>query len=129
MPAQRFFKTDRTGVFYILGKAPGGGEERIYYIRYKRNGRPITEKAGRAGQGMTPAKASRLRAAKIEGKRPTNKEVRQAERAAKQAEADRPTMTRLWEFYKSQKPDSKGLRTDESRFEKHLKPLVEALQM
>jgi hypothetical protein len=31
MPAAKEFKTDKTGVYYIMGRAPGGGEERIYY--------------------------------------------------------------------------------------------------
>lgn len=65
MPAQKTYPTDRKGVFYIMGTSPDGKEERIYYIRFKRAGRLVVEKAGRAGQGMTAAKAERLRSAKI----------------------------------------------------------------
>jgi len=121
MPTQREFKTDRTGVFYIMGRAPGGGEERIYYIRFKLGGRLIVEKAGRAGQGMTPAKASRLRADKISGRIPTNKDRREAEKARKQAEADRWTLSRLWREYASQRPLTKTLMIDQGRFDKYLK--------
>jgi len=121
MPTQREFKTDRTGVFYIMGRASGGGEERIYYIRFKLDGRLIVEKAGRASQGMTPAKAARLRAAKIEGKLPTNKGRREAEKARKQAEADRWTLARIWREYASQRPPNKALKTDQGRFDKYLR--------
>jgi hypothetical protein len=45
----------------------------------------IEEKAGRQFQDdMTPAKAAGVRARRIEGKEPSNKEQRQAERAAKE---------------------------------------------
>ncbi len=121
MPAQQEHKTDRTGVYYIMGKAPGGGEERIYYIRFKVHGRLVTEKAGRAGQGMTPAKAARLRAAKIEGKALTNKAAREAEHTRKRKEADKPTLTTLWNRYTASR-SLKGLAQDRSRFEKYVEP-------
>ncbi len=121
MPAQQEFKTDRTGVYYIMAKAPGGGEERIYYIRFKISGRLIVEKAGRAGQGMTPAKAARLRAAKIEGKTPTNKQVRTATQARKSEIENRPTLSRLWAEYQAQN-SIKGIVTDQNRFDLHIKP-------
>jgi len=46
-----------------------GKPEKIFYITYRRDGRLIEEKAGRQfSDRMTPAKASRMRAERIEGK-------------------------------------------------------------
>ena len=73
--------------------------------------------------GMTPAKAARIRAERIEGKALSNQARREEEQAAKEAEAGRWTFTRLWEEYASQKTPGAALRTDQSRFEKYLKPI------
>ena len=78
-------KTDSLGVYYIMGKAVATGKpERIYYIRYRKNGKPVEEKAGRQFQDdMTPARAANKRALKIEGEQPSNQEIREAEKARK----------------------------------------------
>jgi len=117
MPAQKRFKTQYPGVYYIEGKSLHSGKtDRIFNIRYRANGKPIEEKAGRASQGMTAARASMLRAAKMDGKKPTNRERRKSE-------DDRWTITRLWESYKANKPNLKGVVTDDNRFENHIKPV------
>ena len=123
MPVQERFETKYAGVYYIKSKAIGSNKsEKIYYIRYRKNGNMIDEKAGRQYQDdMTPAKASGMRARRIEGKEPTNKERREIERAKKEAETKKWTIDRLWEEYKTQKPDSKSLRTDDNRYQKYLK--------
>lgn len=131
MPTKGRFKTSYKGVFFILGEEAGTGkQERIYYIRYKRNGKLVEEKAGRARQDdMTASKAAALRSLRLRGKEPSNEERRQAEQAAKEAEKtareaeeNKWTINKLWKEYRKQKPDSKGLRTDTNRFENHLKP-------
>jgi integrase len=117
MPAQKRFKTQYPGVYYIEGKSLHGGKtDRIFNIRYRKDGKPLEEKAGRASQGMTPARASLLRAARMDGKKPSNKEKRKAE-------DDRWTVTRLWESYKANRQNLKGIITDENRFENHIKPV------
>ena len=118
MPAKKEYKTDRRGG-YILGTAPDGSQERIYYIRYKRDGKLIVEKAGQAG---TPAKADRLHTGKIEGRISTKKERREIVKAEKEALVNRPTISRLWTIYLDQRPELKGIVTDKNRFENHLKP-------
>jgi len=125
MPKQERFKTDYPGVSFIMGTAVATGKpERIYFIRYRRDGKLIEEKAGRQHQdAMTPAKAARIRAERIEGKALSNQARREEEQAAKEAEAGRWTFTRLWEEYASQKTPGAALRTDQSRFEKYLKPI------
>ena len=124
MPAQKRIKTDYVGVTYIVGTAVATGRpECIYYIRYRRGGKMVEEKAGRQFQnGMTPARASAIRAERFQGKAPSNKEKREAERAAKLAAANRWSMSRLWEEYKSQRTMNKALDTDDDRFRLHLAP-------
>jgi hypothetical protein len=58
-----------------MGTSIGTGKpERIYYITYRRDGKRVEEKAGRQFQdAMTPAKASGIRAERIEGKSLSNK--------------------------------------------------------
>ncbi len=124
MPAKERYKTIYPGVYYIEGKGAGSRKkERIYYIVYRKNGKLIEEKAGRQYQDdMTAARAAGRRAERIEGREPSNKEKREAEEAKKRAKANKWTIERLWEEYKAQRPDSKGLRTDENRYNKYLKP-------
>jgi len=124
MPVQKRLKTKYPGVYYILGKAVGlNKEERIYYIMYRKDGRQIHEKAGRQFQDdMTPARAARIRALRIQGDQLSNKERRQAEKEKKEAESHRWTIDRLWKEYKKNKPTLKGIVTDENRFENHIKP-------
>lgn len=117
-------KTEYKGVFYRVGERIGGsGEEKIFYIVFKKNGKVCEEKVGRQyADDMTPAKASRMRAGRIEGRRKSRKEVREAVKAAKQAEADKMTIKRLWKEYEANKADSKAINTDEGRFKKYLEP-------
>ena len=124
MPAQKRFKTKYPGVYYIHGKAVGTGKkERIYYIAYRKDGKLKDEKAGRQFQDdMTPARAAQVRTNRIQGKELSNKERREAERAAKEAEEGRWTISRLWEEYKENKPNLKGIVTDQNRFENYIKP-------
>jgi len=124
MPAKKRFKTSYPGVYYVEGQAVATGKpERIYYVMYRRDGKLIEEKAGRQHQdAMTPAKAARIRAERIEGKALSNQARREEEQAAKEAEAGRWTLAKLWEEYSSQKTPGPALTTDQSRFEKYLKP-------
>lgn len=125
MPALKRFKTNYPGVFYVQGTSPATGKpEKIFYIRYRKAGKMIEEKAGRQFiDDMTPARAARIRAERMEGKRPTRQEGREQQEAVKKAEAERQTFDRLWQEYKSRNPGLKGMVTDENRYGKHLKPL------
>jgi len=118
MPAQKRFPTDYPGVSFIEGKAVTADKpERIYVIRYRRDGKLIEEKAGRQFQdAMTPAKAARIRSERIEGKALSNQERREAVQAAKVAEAGRMTIARLWEEFRLQKSGLKSARDDKSRW-------------
>ena len=120
MAKQERFKTKYPGVYFIETTVPGGKPEKVYYIRYRRKGKMIEEKVGKQFQDdMTPARASGIRALRIQGDESTNREQREQER---RAEA-KWTINRLWEEYKAGKPNLKGIVTDENRYAKHIKPL------
>ncbi len=124
MPVQKRFETKYAGVYYIESKAVGSNKsEKIYYIRYRKNGNMIDEKAGRQYQDdITPARASGMRARRIEGKELTNKEKRELEKVQKEAEDNKWTINKLWAAYKENRPDLKGIVTDENRFNNYIKP-------
>ena len=123
MPAQKRAKTKYQGVTFIEGTSLVGGKpERIYYIRYRKDGKQVEEKAGRSSEGMTPARASIIRAESMAGKRQSNAEKRQEIDAEKKADESRWTVGRLWEAYKATKPNLKGIVTDQNRFQNYVKP-------
>ena len=60
---------------------------------------------------LSPAKASKIRAERIEGRDLPNRVKRELERKKKEQELNRWTIDRLWEEYKRYRPDLKGIRT------------------
>lgn len=118
------FKTNYPGIFYRETQRTGGkGPERVYYIVYKKAGKVFEEKAGRQyADAMTPSKAASIRGQLIERKRPSRKEIRELEKAAKEEIQNRWTIDRLWTEYKGQKHNLKGIVTDENRYQNHIKP-------
>jgi len=128
VPKQERIKTRYPGVYYIDSEG-ARGKERIFYIFYRRNGRQIEEKAGyQYADDMTEAKAANIRADRIRGKALSNTEKRTAEKAVKLAEAGKWTLSRLWDEYETYKADSKAIRTDKGRFEKHIKPSLGGME-
>ena len=122
MPAQKRLKTQYPGVFFIDGKSLHNGKpERIYNIRYRKDGKQVEEKAGRSSEGMTPARASIIRAERMAGKRQSNAEKRQAEESQKKAQEGRWTIGKLWDAYSSARPHGKSFDVDSGRYEKYLK--------
>lgn len=117
-------KAGYPGVYYYMQpRAGGSGTEKVFYIVFKQAGKVFEEPAGRQYRdNMTAAKASRIRADRIEGRREAPGTARERENAEKLAQINRPTLARLWALYKESRPDLKGLVTDQNRFEKHLAP-------
>lgn len=114
-------KTKYPGVYYVEGTGADGRPERIYYVRYRKAGKQVEEPVGRQHQDdMSPARAAHERARRVHDDAPTNKERREAARQAQETW----TLNRLWEIYKAAKPDLKGMRTDENRYNLHLKPTL-----
>jgi integrase len=104
-------KTNYPGVFYRqVARVGSSGIERVYYIIFKKDGKVFEEKVGRQfSNDMTPARAARIRAERIEGKRQSRKEIREAAADIKW------TIDRLWQEYNA------GWRTDGGRYANHLK--------
>lgn len=122
MAKQDRFQTKYPGVYFIIGTAADGRPEKIYYIRYRRNGEAVEEKAGRQfNDDMTPARAAGIRTERIEGKQRSNQERREAVRAAKGAEDARWTIAKLWLQYQKTNPEVKGIGRDEDRFNCYIK--------
>ena len=118
-------KTDYPGVYYRVAKRQSKqGEEKIFYIVFKKDGVVHEEKVGRQyADDMTPAKANRIRSARIDGKQKSRKELREDAKGAAQAKASKNTIERLWDSYKAKKAGYKSRYTDQANFE-HLKPAL-----
>jgi len=116
--------TDYPGVYFIYGTQSGTRKpEKIFYFYYHKDGKKVESKAGRQHKDkMTAAKANVMRIDCMTGKRKTNKEKREAEKARKAAKDSKYTIERLWESYTKNKPNIKGLTTDQNRFDLHIKP-------
>ncbi len=116
--------TDYPGVcFRVADRIGRAGTEKVYYIRFTRDGKVIEEKVGRQySDAMTPARAAAIRADRIEGKRESRKEVRQTREKQRQEEAHHWTFDKLWNEYKLQKYNVKGLFIDENRYKNHVQP-------
>ncbi len=125
MPSQKRHKTDYKGIYYIWGKSiVSSRPEKIFYITYRKNGKLISEKAGRASQNWTPAKANALRGNKISGKVLSNAEKRDAEKAAEAQKNACYTINRLWDAYCESNPDNKALHHDKRKFDLHLRDSI-----
>ena len=122
MPATKRFKTNYPGVYYIESTTGRTGKpERVYYIRYRKDGKQVEEKAGKQyADDMTPARAAGVRTKRMQGKELSNRRRREAKKAAEKAEEGRWTIDRLWEEYKIQRPDLKGIVTDENRYKNYI---------
>lgn len=117
-------KTDYPGIFYReVPRIGGTGPERVYYALFKKDGKTIEAKVGyQYRDKVTPAFAARVRADLIEGRRMTRQEVREQEKADRQADLSRWTVDRLWSEYLSMRSNLKGRATDENRFNKYVRP-------
>jgi hypothetical protein len=110
MPIKKRIKTKYPGVYFITGESVSGKSEKIYYIRYRKNGKMVEEKAGRQFQDdMTPARAAQVRVRRVEGTELSNWERRKAEEAKKAAELGRWTIDKLFNEYIKGRPANKAL--------------------
>jgi integrase len=123
MPVQKRFKTDYPGVTFIVGTSIQGKPEKIFMIRYRKDGKLIEEKAGRQFQdAMTPSKAATIRAGRLSGKQLSNKEGRDAKRAEKNKK--QWTLKGLLQEYKTTRPQTNTIKIDEGRFNLHVAPEI-----
>jgi hypothetical protein len=89
-------------------------DERIYYITFRKNGKPIKGKVGRQYHNdMIPARANNIRSEKMEGRRKTNSERRAEERQVKEATNSRWTLNRLFGRYLKERTITDPKETDD----------------
>jgi len=89
--------TGKDGVYFIMGRSAKGKPEKIFYIRYRRDGKMVEEKAGRQYRDdMTASKAAVIRAKRIEGDELSNQARREAAAGQKQATT---TLAEAWPAY------------------------------
>ena len=119
-------KTEYPGVYYYVQPRVGGpGTEKVYYVVFKLAGKVREEVAGRQYRDdMTPARASHIRTALIEGKRELAKQTRERKKSEKSALENKPTLAKLWEAYKAQKTATRSSGIDDGRFQKHIAPIL-----
>jgi integrase len=119
MPKQIKRKTKYPGVYYALKAGENGRPERVYYICYRKDGKLVEELAGGQFQdNMTAEGAAHLRMERLNG----DAFSKDARREGFSPTGEVWTFNRLWETYKTHRPGLKGLRTDENRYQNHLKP-------
>jgi len=125
MAGQKRIKTNYPGVFYRLAERLGrGGEEKIFYIVFKKDGKVIEEKVGRQyADNMTPAKASGIRAERIEGKRLSRKAIREAALQTENSSISKPTIQFLWEQYQESNIERNDIKVDRNRYNLHISNL------
>lgn len=118
MAATRF-PTRYPGVYFRLAKRIGkSGEEKVFYVTYKKDGKTIEEKVGRQyADDMTAAKASAYRSSVVEGRIASRQERRKVEQ--KQSEMVQ-TIGELWNVYAKYLQDKASFRTDKSNFKNYL---------
>jgi integrase len=115
-------KTKYPGVFFrSITRAASGGDEKAYYIVFKKDGKTVEEKVGcHYADNLTPAKVAGIRAERMEGRRQSRKEKREELQAVKRAELEKCTLTRLWQLYQEARPDRRDWKNDEYMYNAHL---------
>jgi integrase len=116
------YKTTYPGVFYRQATRIGGkGEEKIFYVVYKKNGKVHEEKAGRQyADKMTAARAATIRGLLIEGKRTPRPVARRKAAAEKKAKVW--TVNALWDEYRRAHPEKKSIQDAGRKFDKNIRP-------
>lgn len=121
-------KTEYPGVVYLESTSASGKPEKIFYIYYRKPNKDgklvqVEEKVGRSiRDNMTPAKANRIRAERIEGRQLSNNERRAEEQAAKDEEAGRWTVARIFSAYQDAHAEQASLKAWVSIFNTHILP-------
>jgi len=122
-------RTSNPGVYFILGTGPRDEVRRTFYVQYYRAGKRHFEKVGHEGEmvlvgekllKMSVAVANGIRADKIRGKEPTNRERREAARTALAAHDARWTIGKLAAEYFAHRERQKTVKVDRSLYKRSL---------
>lgn len=107
MAASKRYPTDYPGVYYRIARRLGEkGDEKIYYCTYKVDNKKVEVRLGRQyKEDLTPARAARMRADLIEGRRISPQEKRREEAA-------KVSIEHLWLKYEEANKTKSSIRTD-----------------
>ena len=113
MPRQTRHSTEFSGVYFVKL----ANENQSFFIRYKRNGKSVEEKAGRSNEGWDAEIACLLRAERMSANDAQAGELQQDSAS----NAGQPwTFSKIFEKYLRLRPDLKGRENDIYRFKNYL---------
>jgi len=113
MPRQNRHSTEFSGVYFVKL----ANENKSFFIRYKRHGKSIEERAGRGNEGWNAEKAWNLRSERISG---INPQVGETQLNNGLNTGLRWTFSKIFEKYLRLRPDLKGRENDIYRFRNYL---------
>ena len=113
MPRQTRHSTEFSGVYFVKL----ANENQSFFIRYKRNGKSVEEKAGRSNEGWDAEIACLLRAERMSANDAQAGELQQD--SASNA-GQLWTFSKIFEKYLRLRPDLKGRENDIYRFKNYL---------
>ena len=113
MPRQTRHNTEFSGVYFVKL----ANENKSFFIRYKRHGKSVEERAGRSNEGWNTEKAWHLRTERMSGiKFPAGELQHGSDLNA----GLRWTFSKIFEKYLRLRPDLKGRENDIYRFRNYL---------
>jgi len=110
-------KTKYTGVFY----RENIDSEKVYYIRYKKYGKSVTEKIGTSKEGITAAYCSKIRAKQTS--------IERLKDEAPLSKKEIPTFDQMANEYFELKHDKPDNENNKGRYRNHLKAVLGNLKL
>ena len=113
MPRQIRVSTEYSGVYFVKL----GNQDQSFFIRYKRNGKSVEEKAGRSNQGWNAEKAYQLRTERMSGTSAAANELQSNSDLLSQQDW---TFSKIFSEYLRLRNKLKGRANDIYRFKNYL---------
>jgi len=113
MPRQIRFSTEYSGVYFVKL----ANQDQSFFIRYKRNGTSVEEKAGRSNQGWNAEKAYQLRTERMSGTSAAGNELQSNSDLLSQQDW---TFSKIFSEYLRLRNKLKGRANDIYRFKNYL---------
>jgi len=113
MPRQIRFSTEYSGVYFVKL----ANQDQSFFIRYKRNGKSVEEKAGRSNQGWNAEKAYQLRTERMSGTSAAGNELQSNSDLLSQQDW---TFSKIFSEYLRLRNKLKGRANDIYRFKNYL---------
>jgi len=113
MPRQIRVSTEYSGVYFVKL----ANQEQSFFIRYKRNGKSVEEKAGRSNQGWNAEKAYQLRTERMSGTSAAGNELQSNSDLLSQQDW---TFSKIFSEYLRLRNKLKGRANDIYRFKNYL---------